>query len=81
MGKPKTLQVSVSERFLDALRKYHDRAYRVWRSAGVDPTTGSKLIHGAYLVHENDPRIIAVGKILGLKPLDCFELVREQARG
>jgi hypothetical protein len=63
----------VSAKFIEALRNHSERAYRLWRRAGVDPTTGSKLIHGATLVHPNDPRIVAVGRELGLQPSECFE--------
>ena len=29
----------VSSQFVDALKRHHERAYRLWRRAGVDPTT------------------------------------------
>jgi hypothetical protein len=72
--------VTVSARFVEALQRHHERAYRLWRRAGVDPTTGSKLIHGAALVRPNDPRIIAVGRELGLAPDQCFETAVDEGR-
>ena len=62
----------VSQRLRDAL-KLRAPAWRHARSAGVDPTTLSKLLSGAYRLRENDRRIVAVGRELGLLPDECFE--------
>jgi hypothetical protein len=66
--------IAVSVKFIEALRQHPERAYRLWRRAGVDPTTGSKLLHGASVPRPNDPRIIAVGRELGLAPAECFHV-------
>ena len=59
----------VSRQFVDRLKRHHERAYVVaWRT-GVHPCVLSKLIHGAERVRPGDPRIIAVGRELGLSPL------------
>lgn len=64
--------VMVSRRFAERIRLHSEPAYKLaWRS-GIHPSTLSKLIHGAALVHLNDPRIIAVGRELGLTPEECF---------
>ena len=65
--------VIVSAQFKDALKRHPWPAYRLWRRHDVDPTTGSKLLNGAVVVLPNDPRIIAVGRDLGLTPAECFE--------
>ena len=66
--------LAVSAKFIEALQHHPERAYRLWRRGGVDPTTGSKLIHGATLVRPNDERIIVVGRLLGLEASQCFEV-------
>ena len=42
------------------------------RHARCHPSTFSKMIHGAERLKDNDPRIVAVGKALGLTPEECF---------
>lgn len=66
------MMLAVSRRLKDAL-KLNGPAYRVARKAGLDPTTLSKLLHGAVLLRDADPRILAVGRELGLAPDECFE--------
>jgi hypothetical protein len=46
---------------------------RMRQCARVDPTTLSKLLNGAERLKPQDPRILAVGAVLGLRPEDCFE--------
>jgi hypothetical protein len=48
-------------------------AYRIAQAAGVHPNTLSKLLNGIEKVKSNDPRIIAVGRVLGLPADQCFE--------
>ena len=69
----KTFTAVVSERFKDALKNAPEPAYRYWRRADVDPTTGSKLLGGAVLPRPNDPRVLRVGRLLGLSAGECFE--------
>lgn len=50
-------------------------AYRLAQKAGLDPSTLSKLLCGIVRIKPNDPRVIAIGKVLGLEPEECFEQV------
>ena len=65
--------MQVSETFLIRLKMHELPAYRLAQAAGIDPVRLSKLINGIERVQREDPRIIAVGQVLGLKPDQCFE--------
>jgi lambda repressor-like predicted transcriptional regulator len=49
------------------------RAYQIAQIAGLHPSTLSKLLNGIARPHPNDQRIVAVGRVLGLRPDECFE--------
>ena len=63
----------ISRKFLIQLKLHQLPAYRIAQKAGVNPTTLSRLINGIDPVKPADPRIIAVGQVLGIPPMDCFE--------
>lgn len=63
----------LSKKFVNSIKLSDRRAYQIANDAGIPPTTLSKLMNGIEPVHSNDARIIAVGKVLGLKPEECFE--------
>jgi hypothetical protein len=62
-----------SRRFIETLKRSLEPAYKISWRAGVHPNTLSKLISGYLRPRVNDPRILAVGRELGLKPAECFE--------
>jgi DNA-binding transcriptional regulator YdaS (Cro superfamily) len=68
-----------SKQFIVALKTSGKREYKVAIQAGLHPSTLSQLINGAARVKPNDPRIISVGAILGLKPHECFESIEAMA--
>lgn len=63
----------VSNKLKVAVKLSDKRAYQIAHEAGVDPSTVSKLICGIVKPKNNDHRVISVGKVLGLKPEECFE--------
>jgi hypothetical protein len=65
--------LSLSRRFVEAVKLHDEPAYRLAWRAGIHPATLSKLLHGAERLRPADDRVIAVGRELGLKPEDCFE--------
>ena len=66
------MHVIPSRRFIEALKLHPEPAYRiVWRG-GIHPNTLSKLVSGYLRPRVNDPRIINVGRELGLEPEECF---------
>ena len=63
----------LSREFLVRLKLGSQPAYAVAQAADVHPATLSKLISGAERLRPGDPRIVAVGKVLGLTADECFE--------
>jgi hypothetical protein len=64
--------MSVSKKFIAALKLNPMPAYKIAWSAGVNPTILSKLIHGIEKPKHQDSRITSVGELLGLSPEECF---------
>lgn len=48
------------------------KGYQIAQLAGLHPSTLSKLINGIQHPKPRDQRIVAVGRILGLSPEECF---------
>jgi len=63
----------VSEKLRAAIKLGHVPAYKVAHKAGLDPSTLSKLICGIVKVKYGDPRVIAVGRVLGIPVEECFQ--------
>ena len=63
----------VSEKLIVAIKLSDVPAYKIAQQAELDSSTLSKLICGIDKVKRGDPRVIKVGKILGLSAEDCFE--------
>ncbi len=68
----------VSQQFLIRLKLNELPAYKLAQRAGVNPSKLSKLINGIDRVRPRDPRIIAVGEIMGLAESECFEGTEEK---
>ncbi len=62
----------LSEKLISKIKLNKLPAYVIAYRAGMHPSTMSQLINGIATVHPNDKRIIRIGKILGLKPKECF---------
>ena len=62
----------ISERFLIRLKLADEPAYKIAQRAGVNPPTLSALIRGSLKPRPGDPRIVAVGRELGLRADECF---------
>lgn len=69
----------VSEKLRAAIKLNNVPAYKVAHKAGIDPSTLSKLMCGIVKVKPGDPRVIKVGRVLGIPPEECFQMdmVRE----
>lgn len=72
--------VKVSRKLIETVKLADRPAYKVAWEAGIHPVVLSKLIHGYDRVWPKDRRVIAVGKVLGLLPEECFEEVIEEQR-
>ena len=64
--------MSVSEKFINAVKLSRVPNYRLAMTVGVDPVLLSKFIHNAMNIKLGDTRVVAIGKLLGLKPDECF---------
>ncbi len=62
-----------SRQLITALKLDPEPAYKLAQRAGINPNTLSKLINGIDVLKPEDPRIVAVGKVLGIAASDCFE--------
>ena len=51
--------------------------YQIAKVAGIHPVVLSSLIHDARPVQPDDPRVIAIGRAVGLSAAECFEDIRE----
>ena len=71
----------VSRQFIEAVKLAPRRAYRIAQDAGLHPTTLSKIVNGIEPTHPNDPRVLAVAKILELDPDKCFEEAKKANTG
>ena len=71
------MEQRISTRLVHAIKLATEPSYKIAVRAGLHPTQLSKLIHGAERVRPNDPRVIQVGRELGLAPAECFESVGE----
>jgi len=63
----------VSEKLRAAIKLNHVPAYKIAHKAGIAPCTLSHLICGIVKVKPGDPRVIKVGKVLGISEKDCFQ--------
>ncbi len=70
---------TLSRQFLIRLKLNDLPAYKIAQQAGVNPTTLSRLINGIDRVRFEDPRIVAVGQIMGLAQWECFEQSEPQS--
>jgi len=63
----------ISRRFYEAVKLADRPAYRIAWDAGIHPVTLSRIIQGHDPVYRNDARVLAVARVLGLDPQECFE--------
>ncbi len=64
----------ISREFRVAVKLADRPAWRIAREAGIHPAQLSKLMSGAIIPRHNDPRVLAVARVLGFAPKECFEV-------
>lgn len=64
--------IRISRRFFEAVKLADRPNYRIAMEAGIHPVLLSKILHGYERINPNDDRVLAVGKLLGLQPHECF---------
>ena len=55
------------------LRLQGRRQYEIAHAANVHPSVMSALLNGIVPVRHGDPRIVRIGRELGIPPQECFE--------
>jgi len=63
----------ISEKFKISVRMSGMRAYEISHAAHIHPSTLSRLLNGAEFPKPQDPRVLAIGRVLGLTPEECFD--------
>ena len=62
----------LSSKLIEKLTLSEMKQYKIANAAGMSPGQLSAFKNGIYPVQKGDPRIIRVGKVLGLKADECF---------
>ena len=65
--------LKVSKKFIEAVKLGDRPGYKIAQEAGLHPVQLSKVVTGYDRIWPNDRRVLAVAKVLGLDPEDCFE--------
>ena len=65
--------MAVSDRFLRAIRTAGVPAYQLAYQAGIKPGVLYKITAGIDIPKSGDRRVLAVARVLGLKPSECFK--------
>ena len=65
--------MSISRLLINSIRLSDRRAYRIAQDAGLHPSTLSRLINGIEKPQKDDSRVIAIGRVLGIPPSECFD--------
>jgi hypothetical protein len=47
--------------------------YQLAHEANLHPSTFSRILCGIERIKPNDPRVIAIGKVLGISANECFQ--------
>ena len=63
----------ISKKLQETIKLSNMKSYQIAHKAGLHYSTLSRLINGIDKVKRDDPRVIAVGRVLGIPPNGCFE--------
>jgi hypothetical protein len=64
----------ISSKLRKAIKLSDEPSYRIAQKAGLNPNTLSKFVCGIIKVKFGDPRVHAVGRVLGISTDECFEM-------
>ena len=68
----------LSQKLIHAVKLSEKRAYKIAHEAGLHPSTLSSLLNGIERVKPQDPRVISIGKVLGIPAEECFQKLKKQ---
>jgi len=63
----------ISQKLIHAIKLSEKKAYKIAHEAGLHPSTLSSLLNGIEKAKPQDPRVISIGKVLGIPPEGCFQ--------
>ena len=63
----------LTKEFKDTLKLDKRPQYKIAWEAGIHPVTLTQITTGYIRPKNGDPRVIRVGKIIGLKANECFK--------
>lgn len=63
----------INKKLWEAVQLSGKRRYVLARAAKIHPTTLSQILNNMRPVHRDDPRIMRLGRLLGLKPDELFD--------
>lgn len=70
----------LSERFIAKVKLNPMPGYKIAHAAGLHPSTLSKLLNGIERTRPGDRRILALARVLGLSPEECFVPEKENLK-
>jgi hypothetical protein len=73
------MYTKISDKLWTLVKTSRLRGYEIAYRAGVHPATLSKLLWQR--VKPNDPRVLSVGTVLGLRPEECFREIEAASDG
>jgi transposase-like protein len=62
----------ISRAFFERIKLSDEPAYKLAWKVGIHPVLLSKWLHGYEKPKHSDTRITELGKLLGLRPEECF---------
>lgn len=63
----------ISRRFIEEIKLNPEPQYKLAWKAELNPVVLSQIITGYIRPKRNDPRVVRVGRVLGLSAEECFE--------
>ena len=65
--------MTISEKLRIEAKLSNKRHYKLAHEANLHPSTFSRILCGIEQIKPNDPRVIAIGQVLGLPAEECFQ--------
>ncbi len=69
--------MGLSQLLKNSIKLSDKRHYLIAHEAGIHPTTLSRLLNGIDKIKPDDPRVIAVGRVLDIPPNECFDKAKQ----
>jgi len=63
----------ISQKLHNEAKLSDTKHYQLAHKAGLHPSTFSRILNGIERIKENDPRVLAIGRVLGVPAEDCFQ--------